>query len=429
MSASEIERSGHDLGTVVSAAFERRVHPVEALSAQAGAIALACRDSAARFHRGGRLLVFGNGAAATDSQHVAVEFVHPVIVGKRSLPATSLVADIATVLGIATSRGFEAVFAHQIEVLGTPVDIALGISSDGECENVIRGLDAARTNGLLTIALLGGDGGRIATSGVADHCLIAASDDPRVVKECHVTIYHLLWELVHVFFDHPEVLGGSAEVPRAGVNLQSLYPLLYQGASAPEEVLESVAESSRQKVAEIVALRREVGVAIRDQMADCATAMAAAFDSGATLLAFGNGGSSTDAQDLVHTFSDPPDGTRALPALGLTGDVAVLTALTNDVGFDLVFARQVQALGKAGDIAFGISTSGGSDNVLSAFDQAKKLGMLTVGLSGYDGGRMAQLGSLDQLIIVPSSSVHRVQEVQTTIYHVLWETVQACLSR
>jgi D-sedoheptulose 7-phosphate isomerase len=161
---------------------------------------------AARFHRGGKLVVFGNGGPSTDAQHVAVEFVHPVIVGKRALPAISLTADIATLTGVANRVGLAEVFAHQIRVLGEPADIALGISTDGECDNVLRGLAVAHELGMLTIALVGGDGGRIARAAEVDHLLLARSTDPRVVKEVHVTTYHVLWELVHVFFEQPGVL-------------------------------------------------------------------------------------------------------------------------------------------------------------------------------------------------------------------------------
>ena len=192
---------------VVSEAFERRVKPVQRLGEDATALALACRDMAARFTRGGRLLVFGNGAGATDAQHVAVEFVHPVIVGKRALPAISLTTDVATVTGIAERDGVAAIFAHQIRFLAEPADIALGLSPDGNTASVLAGLEAARDRGLLTIALAGGDGGQIAAGKVAEHLIVTPSDDPRVVKELQVTAYHVLWELVHVFFEQPGVLG------------------------------------------------------------------------------------------------------------------------------------------------------------------------------------------------------------------------------
>ncbi len=185
---------------------ERRVAPLERLAADADAVVGACFDMAVRFHGGGKLIVFGNGAASTDARHVSVEFMHPVIVGKRALPAIALTADVATVTGVASREAVNEAFARQLRVLAEPGDIALGVSYDGQCANVVRGLVAARERGLLTVALAGGDGGPIAEPGVADHVLLAASDDPRVVKEVHVSAYHILWELVHVFLEQPGLL-------------------------------------------------------------------------------------------------------------------------------------------------------------------------------------------------------------------------------
>ncbi len=423
----------HDevLRAAAAAAFERRDQPCRHLASAADAVARACYDMAGRFHAGGKLLVFGNGAGATDAQHIAVEFVHPVIVGKRALPALSLVGDVATVMGVAAKHGLDDVFAHQVRVLGDATDIALGVSDDGECPNVLRGLEAAHEAGMLTVGLVGGGsdgrGGAIGASAAVDHCFPVASADPHIVKEMHVTTYHMLWELVHVFFDQPRLLTGDAEPAPAGDGLESLYPFLYDGSHSLADALASVAESSAQKVAEIVGLRRSVGLAVAPALARCAAELAACFSAGGKLMAFGNGGSSTDAQDAVHTFFDPPPGSPALPALCLTNDAAVVTALSNDIGFEVVFARQVAAFGRPGDVALGISTSGGSANVLQAFARAKALGLCTVGLSGYGGGKMAELDCLDYLFAVPSSSVHRVQEVQTTLYHVLWEVTQAAL--
>ncbi|MEV4098003.1 D-sedoheptulose-7-phosphate isomerase [Streptosporangium saharense] len=187
-------------------AFARRVGPALALTEEAGRVAAACHAMAERFHDGGRLVVFGSGEAATDAQHIAVEFVHPVIVGKRALPAFSLTNDVATITGITAVAGAQEVFAHQLRHLATPRDMALGVSATGNCADVLRALETARELGLLTLALVGGDGGRIRGGGVADHVLAARSHDPRVVKETHVTMYHVLWELVHVFFEQPGVL-------------------------------------------------------------------------------------------------------------------------------------------------------------------------------------------------------------------------------
>ena len=193
-------------GATAGSLFARRDEPARQIAAQAEAVAAACHAMAVRFHRGGKLVVFGTGGASADAQHVAVEFVHPVIVGKRALPAIALTTDVATVTGIAERDGVAAIFAQQIQVLASPVDIALGISADGDSTSVLAGLRAASEMGLLTIALTGGDGGRLATSMAVDYLLTAATSDPCVVKEVHVTMYHILWELVHVFFEQPGVL-------------------------------------------------------------------------------------------------------------------------------------------------------------------------------------------------------------------------------
>src|SRR6516165_2617898 len=155
--------------------FELRGAPARDLAGQADAVAAACHAMAVRFHRGGKLVVFGTGGSSPDAQHVAVEFVHPVIVGTRALPAISLTTAVATVTGIAERDGVAAMFAHQIRFLADPADIALGISADGDSPSVLAGLEAARALGLLTIALVGGGGGRIAASPAVDHVLAAAS--------------------------------------------------------------------------------------------------------------------------------------------------------------------------------------------------------------------------------------------------------------
>lgn len=188
--------------------FDRRVGPGSALGAEAGVIAHACADMAARFHAGGKLVVFGNGAGATDAAHVAVEFVHPVIVGKRALPALSLSNDAAALTGLAERHGLAGIYAAQLGLMADQGDIALGICGAGPVESVLRGLAEARRLGLLTVALTGRDPGGTGVAIPADHVLRAESDDPRIVKEIHVTMYHVLWELVHVFLEQPAVLAG-----------------------------------------------------------------------------------------------------------------------------------------------------------------------------------------------------------------------------
>jgi D-sedoheptulose 7-phosphate isomerase len=194
----------------VTAAFELRTRPMLEFTERAGDVVAACHAMAVRFHQGGKLVVFGTGGPSTDAQHIAVEFVHPVIVGKRALPAISLTSDVATVTGVAERDGLAGIFAHQLRFLAEPADIALGIATDGNSPAVLDGLLAAHDLGLLTIALVGGGGGAIAACPAVDHLLVTSSADPRIVKEVQVTTYHVLWELVHVFFEQPGVLGPGA---------------------------------------------------------------------------------------------------------------------------------------------------------------------------------------------------------------------------
>ena len=225
--------------------------------------------------------------------------------------------------------------------------------------------------------------------------------------------------------------------PAAG-SVESLYPFLYSGTTDLDAVLEQVRRSTVAKAGEITELRRAVSARDGARLMACAADAAARFAAGGRLLAFGNGGSATDAQQLAALFLNPggtvsastgPAGpARPLPALGLASDTSVITALCNDIGVDVVFARQIAAFGRRDDIAVGLSTSGNSDNLLRAFDEASRRGLLTVGLAGYEGGKMAELDSIDYLFVAPSSSVHRIQEAQTTVYHVLWELIQLCLA-
>ncbi len=211
-----------------------------------------------------------------------------------------------------------------------------------------------------------------------------------------------------------------------GGGVESLYPFLFAGDHGADSVLADAALSTGAKAAEIAALRRSVLETQAPALDACARALAGCFGAGGKLLVFGNGGSSTDAAGIANLFIDPPWG-RALPAVALTAERAVLTALANDVGFDVVFSRQLAAHAGPVDAALGMSTSGGSENVMRGLAEARRLGLVTVGMAGYDGGRMAEAGMLDHLFVVPSSSVHRIQEAQTTLYHVLWTLTQQAL--
>ena len=203
--------------------------------------------------------------------------------------------------------------------------------------------------------------------------------------------------------------------------MESLYPFLYADTSDLAAVLEQVRASTFDKTGEILELRRAIARRDGARLARCAQEMATRFAAGGRLFAFGNGGSATDAQQLATLFLHPPAAARPLPAFGLANDTSVVTALCNDIGVEVVFSRQLGAFGRPGDIAVGLSTSGNSANLLRAFDEASRRGMLTIGLAGYEGGKMAELDSIDYLFIAPSASIHRIQEAQTTIYQVLWE--------
>lgn len=222
-------------------------------------------------------------------------------------------------------------------------------------------------------------------------------------------------------------MGTQPDQASARHGVEALYPFLYAGDTDLDRVLAEVQRSTVAKAQEIVRLREQVLARYGPQLPECARAMADSFAAGGRLLAFGNGGSSTDAQDVASMFLQG-DGGRPLPALSLAADVAVVTALSNDVGFDVVFARQLAAMGRPGDIALGLSTSGNSGNLVRAFEEAARRGMVTVGIAGYQGGKMAEADTIEHLFVIPSASVHRIQEAQTTVYHVLWELTQRILA-
>lgn len=207
-----------------------------------------------------------------------------------------------------------------------------------------------------------------------------------------------------------------------------LYPYLFEDRADAEAVLAEVVASTLQKVEDICALRRTSWEQGREAIVRAAVAMAEAFARGATLYVFGNGGSATDAQDVAADFMRPAlPGRRPLPCYALTVDTAVITAVGNDIHFDSVFLRQLIAFGRPGDVALGISTSGSSPNVLRGLEQAKRQGMLTVAVVGYDGGEMGRSPAVDHVLLTPSTYVPRIQEAQATVLHLLWELVHRAL--
>ncbi|MGI8662181.1 MAG: D-sedoheptulose-7-phosphate isomerase [Acidimicrobiales bacterium] len=202
-----------------------------------------------------------------------------------------------------------------------------------------------------------------------------------------------------------------------------LYPFIDAEERDAGSLLQDLARSAESKVALSDELRCVTLGLLDEDLERAAANIAERFLAGGRLFAFGNGGSSTDAAAAVALFSRPPWG-RALPARSLVADHAVLTALANDVGYELVFSRQLISTARPGDIALGLSTSGSSVNLLRAFAEARRLELLSVGLAGYDGGRMMSAENIDHCLVVRSDSVHRIQEVQSAVVFDLWSRVQ-----
>ena len=209
---------------------------------------------------------------------------------------------------------------------------------------------------------------------------------------------------------------------------QLLYPMLSPQPGVDERVMGELAQAPLLKSAESNRLRLQVFSEFGEELVTAATEVADAFRGGARLLAIGNGGSATSAADIAAELMSPPHAGQPLPALCLTNDVAVVTGVANDVSFDDVFLRQIIAFGRAGDVVLAVSTSGNSENLIRGLSEAQRRGLRTIAFCGYDGGRIARETSIDHCFVVRSSSVHRIQEVQMTLYHLLLELVQRALA-
>lgn len=205
-----------------------------------------------------------------------------------------------------------------------------------------------------------------------------------------------------------------------------LYPFIDAEEDDASALLADLAASAHAKASESLALRRSTLEANAGLLAAAAAEMARRFAAGARMFTFGNGGSCTDCTTLAGLFARPPLGTP-LPAWSLTADQAILTALGNDVGFELVFARQLIARAKEGDIAIAMSTSGNSPNLLTALAEAHKRGLYTIGFAGYDGGAFVDNPNVDACFVVRSQSVHRIQESQALLGYQLWLDVHESL--
>jgi D-sedoheptulose 7-phosphate isomerase len=369
-------------------------------AAEAERLARLCHRMAERFARGGRLVAFGETVwARSDVRHVAVEFVHPVIVGKRALPAIGL-----------SREGGE--LADQVELVAEPDDIAIAYGS-GTAEAVA----VAAGRGCLTVAF--------SPSG-AEWELVPPGEDPFVAQEVAETAYHLLWELVHVFFEHRGLLEGreARAVHDTGAS-SFLYPFLAEGETDLEAVVDDVRRSVLMKAEAVGALREQTLTEGRDVLAAAAGSLRDRFESGGRLLALGNGGSATDSMVAVADFRRPPAPWPPRRALDLTEDAAILTAIANDIGVEAIFARQVIAHGREGDALLALSTSGNSANVIAALAEARRRGIVSVAMVGYDGGRVAAEELADHVVVTRSEHIPRIQEAQASAYHVLRELVEA----
>jgi len=379
-------------------------------------IARLCHRLAERFARGGRLVALGaSPAAGSDARHVAVEFVHPVIVGKRALPALAL-----------TAEGGDLVRQAELALEADDVAIAFGGDEDESAE-VATALERARDRGCLTLAF--------SRDTPADWSFVPESDDPFVRQELIETLYHVLWELVHVFFEHRGLLEGRAAERTHDTGASSfLYPFLGEQETDLEAVVGDVQSSVLMKAEEVGALRERTLTEGASALVAATAALRRCFEAGGRVLALGNGGSATDAMDVVADFRSPPArgaadgaGTRwpARPALDLTEDPAILTAIANDIGIEAMFARQIIALGRAGDAVLTLSTSGNSGNVIAALAEAHRRGLTTIALVGYDGGRIAADALADHVVVTPSEHIPRIQEAQASAYHALRALVEA----
>jgi D-sedoheptulose 7-phosphate isomerase len=212
---------------------------------------------------------------------------------------------------------------------------------------------------------------------------------------------------------------------------RAFYPFLHDDDKKPQDLQEELRFSLLEKARESVEVKQRFFQENADAILDASLAMAKTFQRGGKLLVCGNGGSATDAQHIAVEFMHPITvGRKALPAICLTNDMAMVTAVSNDVGFADVFSRQIIALGREGDILLAISTSGNSDNLMHAIDTARRMKLITIGYAGGDGGKMAELHAgkrLDYCLTVPTSSIHRIQESHVALYHTMWDMVHTYL--
>jgi D-sedoheptulose 7-phosphate isomerase len=361
-------------------------------SVEARRLAEACREMSARFLRGGRLLALGRGPYATDAQHVSVEFVHPVIVGKRALPALDL----------------SLLMQPWLDAIVRTDDMVMGFGPPEGDPEIWSALQSAQKHGAMTFALPGPSG---------SYALQAATHDAFMHQELIEILCHTLWETVHVFFEHRELGQDIGQT-------EFLYPFLGKQKQETSAVVDDVAASIQMKVHDDKLLRTRLAREESEEMADTALDIHKRLQNGGKLILFGNGGSATDANDWAIDCVMPPAGYHPIPAISLAMEPAIITAMANDVGIEVIFLRQMLAQAQPGDVIIAISTSGGSRNVVVAMEEARKRNLMTVALLGNDGGEIYRRELADHPIIVRSDYIPRIQEVQASAYHVLRDTLE-----
>ncbi len=361
-------------------------------SREAPRLAEACREMSERFLRGGRLLAFGRGPYTTDAQHVSVEFVHPVIVGKRALPALDL----------------SVLFRPWLEAILRPEDIVMGFGPPEGDPEVWATLQEAHRRDAMTFSLPGVEG---------SYAVDAATQNPFMHQEMIEVLYHTLWETVHVFFEHREL---GHEVGESGF----LYPFLGKKKQGTTNLVGEVASSILMKAQDDSKLRERLAREEGEQISSTVLAIHERLRQGGKIIVFGNGGSATDANDFAIDCVLPPPGYQSIPAVSLSLEPANITAVANDIGTDAIFLRQLIAQARPEDVAIGISTSGGSRNIIMALEEARKRELLTVALLGYDGGEIKRKQLADFPVVVNCDYIPRIQEVQASIYHVMRDALE-----
>ncbi len=371
--------------------LERNAASRPFFESEAAGLAAICRRMSLRFSEGGRLIAFGRGPYATDAQHVAVEFVHPVIVGKRALPALDL------------SHYLDGKLSSFLR----PEDIVMGFGPPGGDPEVEAVLAEVHERGVLTLALPGR---------IGHYATISPADDPFIHQELFEVLYHTLWETVHVFFEHGEMGHDVGES-------SFLYPFLGSAKQDTEGIVDDVAESIVNKAAEDERLRREAAEELSSELAEAAAVIRGAAAAGGQVITLGNGGSATDANDFAYDCMNPPKRLRPIPAVSLAAEAANLSAIGNDIGVEAIFLRQLIAQARGHDVVVAFSTSGSSKNIVAALQEARKRALQTVAFVGYDGGDIAERGLADHLFTVRSDYIPRIQEIHASLYHVLRDAI------